>query len=102
MLGYNQHMTIPLDEVRHVARLARLELDEGELLLFQSELNSLLDHFGDLEDFDLADDPMPYNLDIANVVREDVVADAMLRQAVLKNAPRSRAGLFIVPKLIEE
>lgn len=102
MLGYNQHMIIPLDEVRHVARLARLELDEGELLTFQSELSSLLDHFGDLEDFDLADDPMPYNLDITNVVREDAVAESMLRQAVLKNAPRSRAGLFIVPTLIEE
>lgn len=102
MLGYNQGMSIPLDEVRHVARLARLELDEGELLMFQSELNSLLDHFADIENFDLADDPLPYNLNVENVVREDEVAEVMLRQAVLRNAPRSRAGLFIVPTLIEE
>ena len=45
-------MSITLDEVRHVARLARLQLDETEILSLQSELNGLLGHFADIQGID--------------------------------------------------
>ncbi|MBX3096095.1 MAG: Asp-tRNA(Asn)/Glu-tRNA(Gln) amidotransferase subunit GatC [Fimbriimonadaceae bacterium] len=96
-------MPISLDEVRHVARLARLDLDEKELAVFQGELNSLLVHFQDLDGADLRGYlPKPHAVALSNVMADDVALAGLTREAALSNAARSRAGLFIVPTIIEE
>jgi aspartyl/glutamyl-tRNA(Asn/Gln) amidotransferase C subunit len=96
-------MAITLDEVRHVARLARLELDDGELMAFQGELNSLLGHFEDIHSIDVAGlDPKPHAVSLSNVWASDVAGAPIPRDEALRNAPSSRAGLFIVPTIIEE
>ena len=96
-------MSISLDEVQHVARLARLELDEAELMAFQSELNALLGHFQDIQSLEIADMlPKPHAVSLFNVFGEDVVHYGLDRDQALRNAPRTRAGLFLVPKIIED
>ncbi|MBS1707030.1 MAG: Asp-tRNA(Asn)/Glu-tRNA(Gln) amidotransferase subunit GatC [Armatimonadetes bacterium] len=96
-------MPITLDEVQHVAKLARLELTESELLAFQQELNALLGHFQDISDVDLEGiDPKPHAVSLRNVWADDVIELPLDRDMVLKNAPKSRAGLFVVPTIIEE
>lgn len=96
-------MPISLDEVRHVARLARLDLDEKELAVFQGELNSLLLHFRDLDEVDLKGYlPKPHAVVLSNVMADDLVLAGLTRDEALSNAARSRAGLFIVPTIIEE
>lgn len=96
-------MSITLDEVRHVARLARLELDEAELMAFQGELNALLGHFEDIQSVDVAGlDPKPHAVALRNIWSQDVAGPALQRDDALRNAPSSKAGLFIVPTIIEE
>lgn len=96
-------MPISLDEVKHVARLARLELDEAELMAFQSELNALLGHFEDIQGLDVSGiEPKPHAVSMKNVWRFDEVGAVLERAQALANAPVSRAGLFIVPTIIEE
>lgn len=96
-------MSISLEEVRHVARLARLELDDKELMEFQGELNALLGHFQDIQDVDVAGvAPKPHAVALTNVWSEDVVRQSLHRDDVLLNAPLSKAGIFIVPTIIEE
>lgn len=96
-------MSISVDEVRHVAKLARLELDETELLTFQSELNALLGHFQDIAGLDVAGiEPKPHAVSLNNVWADDVFRLGLSREEALKNAPLSRAGLFIVPAIIED
>jgi aspartyl/glutamyl-tRNA(Asn/Gln) amidotransferase C subunit len=96
-------MSISLDEVRHVARLARLELDEVELMAFQGELNALLGHFQDIEGIDVAGvTPKPHAVALQNVWSDDVAGSCLHRDEALANAPASKAGLFIVPAIIEE
>jgi aspartyl/glutamyl-tRNA(Asn/Gln) amidotransferase C subunit len=96
-------MSISLDEVRHVARLARLELDEVELMAFQGELNALLGHFQDIADIDVTGvAPKPHAVALQNVWSDDVPGQSIQRDDALRNAPSSRAGLFIVPAIIEE
>jgi aspartyl/glutamyl-tRNA(Asn/Gln) amidotransferase C subunit len=96
-------MSITLDEVRHVARLARLELDEAELMAFQGELNALLGHFEDIQSVDVAGlDPKPHAVSMRNVWAQDIPGPALQRDDALRNAPSSKAGLFIVPTIIEE
>ncbi|MCW5936880.1 MAG: Asp-tRNA(Asn)/Glu-tRNA(Gln) amidotransferase subunit GatC [Fimbriimonadaceae bacterium] len=96
-------MSISLDEVRHVARLARLELDEKELMAFQGELNALLGHFQDIQHIDVSNaEPKPHAVSLRNVWADDVAAPGLSRTDALSNAAVSRAGLFIVPTIIEE
>lgn len=96
-------MAISFDEVQHVARLARLELTESELLTFQGELNALLGHFSDLDSLDVEGvQPKPHAVSLYNVWAEDDMAMGLTRELALRSAPKTRAGLFVVPTIIEE
>ncbi len=96
-------MSISLDEVRHVARLARLKLTDEELMEFQSELNALLGHFEDIQHVDVANlPPKPHAVSLTNVWAEDDAVNGLSREEALANSAKTRAGLFIVPTIIEE
>jgi aspartyl/glutamyl-tRNA(Asn/Gln) amidotransferase C subunit len=96
-------MSISLDEVRHVARLARLELDDVEILALQGELNSLLGHFADIQAMDVSGiEPSSHAVSVQNVWAEDIAEYCLTRDDALRNAPMSRAGLFVVPTIIED
>ncbi len=100
---YNEPMSISLDEVRHVAKLARLELDEAELMDFQSQLNSLLGHFQDIQHLDVADLPAkPHAVALQNVLAADISRPGLDREKAMGNTAERKAGLFIVPTIIEE
>jgi len=95
-------MSITLDEVRHVAKLARLDLEETEILSLQGELNALLGHFLDIQSVDTSDiEPRSHAVLLQNVWSVDEPRDGLHREAALRNAPVSRAGLFVVPQIIE-
>lgn len=96
-------MSISLNEVRHVARLARLELDETEILSLQGELNALIGHFVDIQGIESSGiEPKSHAVAIQNVWSEDIPRPPLSREQSLKNAPMSRAGLFVVPMIIED
>lgn len=96
-------MSISIDEVRHVAKLARLELDEAELLSLQGELNALLGHFSDIQHLDVTGiEPTSHAVAVQNVWSEDIPVLGLQRDEVLRSAPMSRAGLFVVPQIIED
>jgi aspartyl-tRNA(Asn)/glutamyl-tRNA(Gln) amidotransferase subunit C len=96
-------MSISLEEVKHVALLARLELSETELLSFQTQLNALLGHFEDIQSLDVNGiAPKPHAVAKVNVFAQDVALKPLSRDSALANAAESKAGLFIVPTIIEE
>ena len=96
-------MSISITEVRHVARLARLELDETEILSLQGELNALIGHFVDIQAIEGSGiEPKAQAVAIQNVWSEDIPGTTLARERALKNAPMSRAGLFVVPIIIED
>lgn len=96
-------MSISLEEVRHVALLARLELDEDEVVAFQSELNALIGHFMDIESIDVSGvEAQSHAVNLQNVWAEDFPWESLPRELALKNARISRAGLFVVPAIIED
>ena len=71
-------MSISLDEVRHVAKLARLDLDETEVMSLQSELNALLGHFADIQSFDFQGQPAKMHAaSMTNVWAEDEVRPSL-------------------------
>lgn len=96
-------MSISIDEVRHVARLARLELDDAEMLSLQGELNALIGHFADIQAIDTRGiDPQSHAVAMQNVWSEDVIESSLPRDKALRNSALTKAGLFVVPQIIED
>ena len=96
-------MSISIDEVRHVAKLARLELDENDVYALQGALNSLIGHFSDIQGMDTSSiAPSTHAVDTTNVWDEDLVAIDFSREQALSNAALMKAGLFVVPTIIED
>jgi len=92
---------ISLDEVRHVAELARLELSEDEIVTLQSELSALLDHVDKVRRLDTGDvPPTAHPLPLQNVLRPDQVRPGLDRDLVLAQAPAVESNLFLVPSIL--
>ncbi|MBS1709265.1 MAG: Asp-tRNA(Asn)/Glu-tRNA(Gln) amidotransferase subunit GatC [Armatimonadetes bacterium] len=96
-------MSISLDEARHVAKLARIELDGAELMSFQGKLNALLGHFEDIQHLDVAGVmPKPHAVSLSNVFADDVPGACLPREVTLALSAETKAGLHIVPTIIED
>jgi aspartyl-tRNA(Asn)/glutamyl-tRNA(Gln) amidotransferase subunit C len=95
-------MALTLDEVRKVALLARLELEPDELERQGRHLNDILIQFEALQALDVAGiEPATHSVPLFNVFREDRVIPSLSREEALANAPESRDGCFIVPRILE-
>lgn len=94
-------MKINLEQVRYVAKLSRLKLSEEEEVLFTKHLNAILDYMGKLNELDTSGvEPTFHVVPHTNAFREDQARQGMAREEILKNAPRSRDGFFLVPRVI--
>jgi aspartyl-tRNA(Asn)/glutamyl-tRNA(Gln) amidotransferase subunit C len=94
---------ISRDDVLHVARLARLELDDAEVELFTEQLAAVLDHAADVASLDTAGvPPTAHPLELANVLRDDTPEPSLDRDEVLAQAPAVEEGRFLVPKILGE
>ena len=97
-----QPLKISKEEVRHVAKLARLKLSNDEAGLYQKDLNSILGYVEELEELDTDNiEPMSHVLEMKNVWREDIPNDDKNRESFLSNAPMREKDFFKVPKILE-
>jgi aspartyl-tRNA(Asn)/glutamyl-tRNA(Gln) amidotransferase subunit C len=96
-------MALDRTAVAHIARLARIKVKEDELDALAGELNGMLTWVEQLQQVDVKDvEPMTGSVGAMKLkMREDVVTDGGIRDEVLANAPKSAAGFFAVPKVIE-
>jgi aspartyl-tRNA(Asn)/glutamyl-tRNA(Gln) amidotransferase subunit C len=95
-------MSISKDEVRHIARLARLELSEEDLEGLKDQLEEILRYIDKLKPLDVSKVlPMAHVLALKNVCREDVPGDSLDPQEVLRLSPGVEGNFFKVPKVIE-
>ena len=86
-------------DVRHIAKLAKLQIPEDKMAQFERELSDIVGMVEKLPaltgDGSLLDETNTMQL------REDVVKPSFPREEMLKNAPQSAAGCFVVPKTVE-
>lgn len=83
------------EDVRHVADLARVDLDDAEVEAFTEQFGEILDYFAALDEVPETDaDP-----ELVNVMRADEVREGLDREAALSNAPESEAGYFRGPRV---
>jgi len=97
------HERITLEQVKHVAKLARLDLSADKLAQFTTQLESILEYVAAIGAVDTgAAQPFTHALPLTNVLREDVAKDSLPVDQVLLNAPDSDPPFFKVPKVIGE
>ncbi|MCC6425011.1 MAG: Asp-tRNA(Asn)/Glu-tRNA(Gln) amidotransferase subunit GatC [Phycisphaerales bacterium] len=95
------HQKITMEDVRHVARLSRLALDDVQLQKFATQLETILGYVDKLGALDVSGiEPMAHALPLHNVLREDVIEPSLPLEQVLRNAPQTDGPFFKVPKVI--
>lgn len=95
-------MSLSDDQIRRLARLARIALQPGEAAEVGGRLNRILDLVGQIQAVDTTGiEPMSHALDVVQRLRPDEVSETDRREAHQSVAPAVEAGLYLVPKVIE-
>ena len=94
-------MKITRDEIIHVAKLARLHLDDAAVELYTKQLGEILTYMDALNRLDTKGvHPTSHAILINNAFRDDEVKPSMPVERALTNAPEAEDGSFVVPKVI--
>ena len=95
-------MSVSPEQVRHIAKLARIAMSDEELDRLLPELNNILGWVEQLAEVNTDGvEPLTAVIDQKLRLRDDVVNDGDVRDQVLANAPDAQHGFFAVPKVIE-
>lgn len=90
-------------DVSYVANLARIELTDEETKLFQGQLDQILEYVEQLNELDITDvQPTAHAVPLVNVLRADEPGVSLDNDTVTANAPASRDGQILVPKINEQ
>ena len=94
---------ITQEQVRHVAKLSRLKMSDEEVGFFTSQLSSVLDYIGKLNELDVEGvEPMAHPTEMTNKFRNDEPGEPLTVAAALANAPAAAPPFFKVPKVLGE
>ncbi len=96
-------MKITREMTEHVAKLARLNFREDEIMGFISQLNQILEHVAKLDELDTSGVPPTSHMFFTKTpMREDKVREeASPVEKLLDNAPRRQENFYVVPRIIE-
>lgn len=95
-------MRLSIEEVRHLALLARVAMSDEEIELMRDQMTNILDHFEVLKEVDTENvEPTRHSVDVETVMREDEIRPSCDKDAVLANAPH-REGDFLRVKAVLE
>ncbi len=95
-------MSIDVDEVTKIAKLACLSVNEDDIQSYATNLSNILDLVAQMDAVDTTGvTPMSHPFDAVQRLREDVVTDFDRREDFQALAPKTEDGLYLVPKVIE-
>ena len=95
-------MSLDTDDVKAIARLARLNIDDADVPLYAANLSSILDLVEQMNSVNTEGVvPMSHPLDVVQRLREDTVTESNQRDEFQAVAPATEDGLYLVPKVIE-
>ena len=94
---------ISADDVRKVAKLARLNLPDDKIATYTGQLESILGYVSQLEQVDTTGVPETTRaVEVTNVTRQDGVNPTPVREEILNQAPQREGDFFRVPKILAE
>ncbi|MBT8127447.1 MAG: Asp-tRNA(Asn)/Glu-tRNA(Gln) amidotransferase subunit GatC [Gammaproteobacteria bacterium] len=95
-------MSLDANDIKAIAKLARLKIDEADVPGYATNLSNILDlveHMNSVDTEGVV--PMSHPMDVAQRLREDIVTETNQRDELQKNAPAVQDGLYLVPRVIE-
>jgi aspartyl-tRNA(Asn)/glutamyl-tRNA(Gln) amidotransferase subunit C len=96
-------MAISHEDVRAIAELAKLELNDDEVALYAGQLSDILGYFERLQELDTSHiEPTASVLPLKSVMRDDVAGEPLTPEEVIANAPDSLANQFRVNAVLDE
>ncbi len=96
-------MKLTLEEVQHIAHLARLELSSDELQRYQSQLSAILDHVAVLQELDTSLVPPTSSVLPQHApLREDEIRPGLTTAKALQNSSHQEQNQFKVPPVLDE
>lgn len=96
-------MSLTTEQVRHIAHLARLGIEDGEVDRFAGQLSEILDYFERLRQVDTEGvPPTAHTLPLHNVFRDDLPEPSLPPEQTLANAPQREDDYFRVRVVLEE
>ena len=95
-------MAVDPDTVRHVAKLARMRLEPAQQESLATELSNIIRWVEQLNELDTDGvEPMTSVAEMNIKMRDDVVTDGNRQDDIIANAPQSKHGFFVVPRVVE-
>ena len=95
-------MPLSLQEVEHIAKLARLELTDEQKARYREQLEAILDHVAKLQELDTKDVPPTASVSVGQLpLRTDESRPSLPKDELLKNAPKQADGQFQIPPVFE-
>ncbi len=96
------NMAITKDEIRHVARLARLDMKDSDLDVLAAQIDRILEYVNTISSVATMNvEPMSHAIELSNAFRQDRVSDGTGTETALANAPETSDNMFCVPRIIE-
>lgn len=87
------------ETIEYVSILAKLELTDEERKQAKKDMGRILDYINKMNELDTSSvEPLSHILPVQNVFREDAVANGDGSEATLRNAPKEKNSMFVVPK----
>lgn len=95
-------MSVSKEEIKHIAVLSRLNVDDSKLEKLSKDLSNIIDMANEINKLDTDNvKPTTHILENVNVFRKDEVEDSYNREKILQNAPTKESGCISVPKVVE-
>jgi aspartyl-tRNA(Asn)/glutamyl-tRNA(Gln) amidotransferase subunit C len=94
-------MSLDPATVRRIAKLARIRVEDDQVVPLQAQLNTILGWIEQLNEVNVDGIEPLTGLQMASRLRDDVVTDGGIAEAVLANAPDREGAFFTVPKVVE-
>ena len=95
-------MSIDKDTVKHIAKLARISLDEKKINSLSKDLSSIIEFIQKLNELNTEKTiPLTSIINASLQSRKDKVLDGKIRDQILKNSPENNEEFFVVPKVID-
>lgn len=96
-------MALRIEQVRHIAKLARLQMTDDEMEAMLPHLQEMVDLFGRLRQVDTEGlEPTSHSVPLENAWREDEADPQGEPRAILQCAAEARDGLFLVPAILTQ
>ena len=95
-------MALNITDIKRIAHLARIEINEAEAQATLTKLSGILGLIEQMQAVDTVGiTPMSHSQDVVQRLRDDVITETNQRELLQSNAPAVAGGLYLVPKVIE-